>query len=162
MKRKMMKWMIMAAAVVAFAAAIPSSSSAQEPGWEPLVSESQRRGYEGNRYAPVVRVGDMLIGSGVIGVSRDGDNSPRGQFRRALERMVEILETNGLTLADVAEITTYHVDLGELGDEFISVKDEFWPEPPYPAWTAIGVDRLFGARALIEIRFIAAIRPEQP
>lgn len=158
----MMKWVMMPTTVVALMAAIPAGSSAQERGWEPLVSESQQRGYEGNRYAPVVRVGDMLIASGVIGVSRDGDNSPRGQFRRALERVVEILEANGLDLADVAEITTYHVRLGELGDEFISVKDEFWPEPPYPAWTAVGVDRLFGARALIEIRFTAAMRPERP
>lgn len=124
-----------------------------------MVTDEQRRSYESSRYAPTVRLGDLLIGSGVIGTSRDGDNGPDAQFRRALGRMVSILEANGLSLADVAEITTYHVNLGELGRAFIAVKDEFWPEPPYPAWTAIGVDRLFLDSALIEIRFTAALPP---
>ncbi|NIP58682.1 MAG: RidA family protein [Gemmatimonadetes bacterium] len=101
----------------------------------------------------------MLVASGVIGVTRDGDNGPEAQFRRAFERMIEILEENELTIRDVAEMTTYHVDLGKLGRDFIRVKDEYLPETPYPAWTAIGVDRLFLDSALIEIRFIAALPP---
>ena len=103
----------------------------------------------------------MLIASGVIGTVRGEDNSPTAQFRRALTRVSEILEENGLTMRDLAEMTTYHVNLGELGQEFISVKNEFLPAPPYPAWTAIGVDRLFLDNAMIEIRFTAAF-PEGP
>lgn len=125
-------------------------------GWRPLVSEAQTRSYESSRYAPAVRIGDLLIGSGVIGVTREGDNSPQAQYRRAFQRLEAVLSEHGLDLGDVAEITTYHVNLGELGNDFIAVKDEFIPEPPYPAWTAIGVDRLFLDSAMIEIRFTAA------
>lgn len=140
-------------------ASIPGDAVAQERGWEPIVTENQRRSYERSRYAPVVRIGNMLIASGVIGTTGDGDNSPEAQFRRALRRVIAILEENGLTLADVAEMTTYHVNLGELGSTYLAVKNEFWPEPPYPAWTAIGVDRLWLDDALIEIRFTAALPP---
>lgn len=140
-------------------ASIPGDAVAQERGWEPIVTENQRRSYERSRYAPVVRIGNMLIASGVIGTTGDGDNGPEAQFRRALRRVIAILEENGLTLADVAEMTTYHVNLGELGSTYLEVKNEFWPEPPYPAWTAIGVDRLWLDNALIEIRFTAALPP---
>lgn len=151
------KWMYLPLGMLI--AASPSALACQERGWEPIVTESQQRSYEATRYAPVVRIGNMLIASGVIGTTRDGDNSPRAQFRRAFERVIDILEQNGLTLADVAEMTTYHVRLGELGRDFIEVKDEYLPEPPYPAWTAIGVERLFLDSALIEIRFTAALPP---
>lgn len=157
----MTKWTTVGTVFATLTAVAPVGLESQERGWEPLVSESQRASYERSRYAPVVRIGQTLIASGVIGLSGDGDNSPGAQFRRALERVVAILEEHDLTLADVAEITTYHVNLGELGREFISVKDEFWPAPPYPAWTAIGVDRLFLDSALIEIRFTAALPPGQ-
>lgn len=150
-------WVSFGVLVLVGLVANPSWATAQEPGWQPVVTEGQRRAYAAQRYAPVVRIGQTLIGSGVIGTSRDGDNSPRAQFRRALERMVEILTANDPRLADVAEITTYHVNLGELGRDFIEVKNEFWSEPPYPAWTAIGVERLFLDSAVIEIRFIAAV-----
>lgn len=154
------KWIPFSCLALLLISAAPEGSAAQERGWEPIVTESQRRSYESSRYAPVIRIGDMLIASGVIGTTRDGDNGPRAQFRRAFERVLDILEENGLTLADVAEMTTYHVRLGELGRDFIEVKDEYFPEPPYPAWTAIGVERLFLDSALIEIRFTAALPPD--
>lgn len=40
------------------------------------------------------------------------------------------------------------------------MKDEFLPAPPYPACTAVGVERLFLDEALIEVRFTAALRPD--
>jgi enamine deaminase RidA (YjgF/YER057c/UK114 family) len=150
------------AVVAAFAiVTLVGSAAAQgiERGWEPIISESQSRSYEAFRYAPMVRIGETLIARGVIGVG-GGDNSAGAQFRRAFERMIAILEDHGLTLADVAEMTTYHVNLGELGQEFMTIRSEFLPEPPYPAWTAIGVERLWMEQALIEIRFTAALRPE--
>lgn len=147
-------WLIGAGAVASLVAVAALAQETQR-GWEPLVSESQRASYERSRYAPAVRVGDLLIGSGVIGLGGD-DNGPEAQFRRAFQRLEAVLGEHGLGLRDVAEITTYHVDLGELGDDFIAVKNEFLPEPPYPAWTAIGVERLFLDEAMIEIRFTAA------
>lgn len=153
------RWMAFCLLAATIAGWSSTTAAAQERGWEPLVSEDQRRSYEATRYAPVVRIGNLLIAGGVIGTTREGDNSPEAQFRRAFDRVIAILEANDLTLADVAEMTTYHVDLGELGRDFIAVKDEYLPDPPYPAWTAIGVERLFLDSALIEIRFTAALPP---
>ena len=145
--------------IVGGAILFPVGSSAQDRpvGWEAVVSQDREAAYQRNRYAPVVRIGSMLIASGVIGTARGADNSPAAQFRRAFTRISAILDENGLTLRDVAEMTTYHVNLGELGREFIAVKNEFFPEVPYPAWTAIGVERLFLDSALIEIKVTAAI-----
>lgn len=146
------------AMIVALLAVAAGAAAAQEAerGWEAVVPPGMEASHERNRNAPAVRIGDLLILSGVIGVTRDGDNGPEAQFRRALERLSAILEGAGLSLADVAEITTYHVDPGELGRPFIAVKDEFFRGTPYPAWTAIGVERLFLDDALIEIRATAA------
>ena len=148
-----------ATALLAASLVLVPLAMAQQPdrGWQAIVSESREGAYLGTRYAPAVRVGSQLLLSGVIGVSRDGDNGATAQFRRAFTRLSEILAEQGLSLADVAEMTTYHVNLGELGRDFIAVKNEFLPEPPYPAWTAIGVERLFLDSALIEIRATVAI-----
>ena len=148
-------------ALVLLLTPILNTSSAQdtERGWEPVVSEAQQRSYNGNQYAPLVRIGDTLIASGVIGLARGQDNSADAQFRRAFDRIIDILDDHGLDMGDVAEITTYHVNIGELGRDFMRVKQEYFPEAPFPAWTAIGVDALFLEPALIEIRFTAALRP---
>lgn len=150
----------MAGAIALFA--LPACTGAQEiqqetdRAWEAIVPEGFERSYERSRYAPAVRMGDVLVLSGVIGYSGGAeDNGPEAQFVRAFERLSAVLDGAGLSLDDVAEITTYHVNLGELGRRFLEVKDRYFDGPPYPAWTAIGVDRLFLDGALIEIRAVA-------
>lgn len=140
---------------------LPTKATGQQVdvGWEPLVSDARVPAYERNRYAPITRIGSILIASGVVGNTRDGDNGPVAQFRRAFSRLSSVLEEQGLSLRDVAEMTTYHVDMGEHIQDFIAVKNEFLPTPPYPAWTAIGVDRLYREVNLIEIRVIASLPP---
>lgn len=132
-----------------------------ERAWEAIVPAGMARSYERSRYAPAVRMGDLLILSGVIGYSGGEDNGPETQFMRAFERLSRVLEGAGLSLDDVAEITTYHVNLGELGRAFIDVKNRYFDAPPYPAWTAIGVDRLFLDGVLVEIRAVAVVPDEE-
>lgn len=143
-------------AVSAACADAQEAAQQKERAWEAIVPEGFERSYERSRYAPAVRMGDVLLLSGVIGYSGGAeDNGPEAQFVRAFERLSAVLDGAGLSLDDVAEITTYHVNLGELGRRFIEVKDHYFDGPPYPAWTAIGVDRLFLDGALIEIRAMA-------
>lgn len=151
-----------AVGVLLLLAVMPGSGQAQAGrGWEAIVPEGMERGYERSRYAPLVRIGNIFILSGVIGYGGAAeDNGPEAQFTRAFERLSDVLEGAGLSLGDVAEITTYHVDLGELGRRFIEIKDRYFDGPPYPAWTAIGVERLFLDGALIEIRAVA-VRPDE-
>lgn len=155
-----LRWLLTTAGglVLLVAAAGPGQAQEAGRGWEAVVPDGMERSYERSRYAPAVRMGNYLILSGVIGYNGGADdNSPETQFVRAFERLSDVLEGAGLSLDDVAEITTYHVDLGDLGERFIEVKNRYLDGPPYPAWTAIGVDRLFLDGALIEIRAVAVL-----
>ena len=65
-----------------------------------------------------------------------------------------MLSAAGATLADVVELTSFHIDLrGEMRD-FARVKDEYFPAD-YPAWTAVGVTQLAMEPFRIEIRAAA-------
>jgi enamine deaminase RidA (YjgF/YER057c/UK114 family) len=120
------------------------------PGWEKI--------YDRWHYAPAVRDGDHLRCSGCIGVGPDGTISPDPelQFRHSFERVAAVLAGAGLSLADVVEMTTYHVDLQRHWATFMKVKDEF-VHAPYPAWTAVGVTELARPGALIEVKVTARI-----
>ncbi len=131
-----------------------SQTHAQEV--ERIVPDNWRRTYESGHYAPAVRVGNMLFLSGVVGTSRDGPNDITAQSRRVFERMVNVLEGAGADLGDIVSLTTYHVDMGETVRPFMEVKDEFILDP-YPTWTAVGVERLFGETALLEVAAVAVI-----
>ena len=132
-------------------------SRAQAQDVEHVVPERWRRTYETGHYAPAVRVGNVLYLSGVVGTSRDGPNDIEAQSRRAFERLNSVLEGAGASLSDVVSLTTYHVDMGETVRPFMAVKDELILEP-YPTWTAVGVVRLYGETALLEVAAIAVIR----
>jgi hypothetical protein len=43
-------------------------------------------------------------------------------------------------------------------DAFMAVKDRFVTEP-YPAWTAVDIDRLYSDNAVAEIKVVARARP---
>ena len=51
-------------------------------------------------------------------------------------------------------MTTYHTDVPAQLDAFVKVKARY-VTAPYPAWTAIDVDRLVPDKGLVEIRVIA-------
>ena len=87
----------------------------------------------------------------------DDGTVPEGtvaQTRQAFKKIRRCLNSAGIELSDIVEITTYHVGLKLQLEEFIRVKDEFIVEP-YPAWTAIGVSELAAEGAMLEIRVIA-------
>jgi enamine deaminase RidA (YjgF/YER057c/UK114 family) len=120
-------------------------------GWERL--------YDRWHYAPAVRDGNRLWCSGVIGVGSDGHVSadPHTQFTRAFELVGTLLAQAGAQYADVLDLTTFHVGLQAHWKTFLQVKDSYL-QPPYPAWTAIGVAELTVPGALVEIRVVARLR----
>ena len=81
---------------------------------------------------------------------------PGEQFVQAFENLATLLAEAGVAMADLIEMTTYHVDLAEHLPAFMQAKDRFVAEP-YPAWTAIGVSALAFPGALVEIRAIARL-----
>jgi enamine deaminase RidA (YjgF/YER057c/UK114 family) len=80
---------------------------------------------------------------------------PEAQFATAFEALEEVLVAAGATLADVVELTSYHVEIGRHMDAFMRVKDLYLGEP-YPAWTAVGVSELVVPGGLVELRAVAA------
>lgn len=117
--------------------------------------------YEKYRYSPAVRSGDLLFVSGQVGSRPDGSPEPdfEAQVRRAFANLEATLAGAGCTLADIVDFTTFHTDPEKQMSMVIAVKNEKFPQAPYPNWTSIGVDRLAGFD--FEIKVIARI-PSPP
>lgn len=113
-------------------------------------------GYEQYGYSPAVRAGDLLFIAGEVGFRPDGSvpESVAEQTEVALERTKEILRLQGLTMADLVEVVSYHVNLKETVGEFLTVKARY-TERPFPAWSIIGVEALALPELKIEIRSVA-------
>ncbi|NWG92111.1 MAG: RidA family protein, partial [Parvularculaceae bacterium] len=69
-------------------------------------------------------------------------------------RLQEILGAAGASWRDVVEMTTYHTDLPAQAAVFMAAKNKRMAEP-YPAWTAIDIDRLWPDNGITEIRLTA-------
>jgi enamine deaminase RidA (YjgF/YER057c/UK114 family) len=115
--------------------------------------------YNRFHFAPAVKDGDRLFCSGQLG--NDAANQiaedPETQFTQAFENVKAVLETAGAAFADIVELTTFHVNLRTHLRAFMGVKDRYL-QPPYPAWTAIGVSELAFPGALVEIKVTARLR----
>ncbi len=108
-------------------------------------------------YSPAVRAGGLLFIAGLVGVRPDGTvpDSVTEQTEWALRRTEEILRLEGLTMADLVEVVSYHVDINKNLAEFLPVKERF-TQRPFPSWSIIGIDGLTRPALKIEIRSVAA------
>ena len=140
--------------------------------------------YEQWHFAPAVVANGFVFCSGIVGTSPGGEmpgtdglkgaeatladadaplaalmavRDPEAQFATAFEALKTILAEAGCTLADVVEITTYHVEISRHMETFMKVRDRYLSEP-WPAWTAIGVSELIVPGGLMEIRAVAVAR----
>lgn len=120
-----------------------------------ICPEHMRALVEGGRYAPAVRIGDEVHVSGQVGRDRDlvaVTGSLEEHIVAAFENVREVVEAAGGMLADVYELTTYHVDLPEQMPVFAAVKQRYFSDPAtLPAWTAVGVPALNSPDFLVEI-----------
>lgn len=80
------------------------------------------------------------------------------QFQNAFSKIAEVLAEAGLTLGDVVEMTSYHINMADTFDTFDAIRRRCMPDTPPPAWTAVEVAGLRRASALVEIRVIAQVR----
>ena len=112
--------------------------------------------YDGFHFSQANRVGDTIWVSGQVGV--DDQLTPASgmaaQAHLAFEGLKRTLAAAGATLADVVELTTFHIDLRAELEQFARVKDEYLPRN-YPAWTAVGVTQLALPELRVEIRAVA-------
>ena len=113
--------------------------------------------YEHHRYSPAVRADGFLFVSGQVGSREDGSPEPdfEAQVRRAFANLQATMQAAGCSLDDIVDVTSVHTDPERQFDTVLAVKNEVFPEAPYPNWTALGVTWLAGFD--FEIKVIARI-----
>lgn len=145
---------------LAAAATLLVAATAQADGNErtTFVPDGWEGAYEFG-YAPVVRVGDMVI---VSGVPAGGEGTYEEKIRRMYERAGSLLEAAGASFDDVVELTTFHLtpkDSPTFREEFelyMPIHREFFGDNR-PAWTAVGTTALLSSTAPVEMRLVAVI-----
>ena len=117
----------------------------------PVVPAGSERTYERFHFAPAYRVGDTLYVSGVIGNGEDLED----EMASAFENLASVLEAAGYSMADVVDMTSFHVDMSSTLGAFMAARDAVMSEP-WPAWTAIGCTELAipGGRAEVKVTAI--------
>jgi len=120
----------------------------------PIIPPGSEKTYERFHFAPAYRVGNTIYVSGVIGTGDDGraPEDAAAEFTQAFANLGATLEACGSSLADIVEMTTFHVDMDSTLGPFMGARDEAMSEP-WPAWTAIGCTGLAipGARAEVKV-----------
>ncbi|WP_336739288.1 RidA family protein [Aureimonas altamirensis] len=112
---------------------------------------------EEHAYSPAVRHGDLLFVAGQVGVRPDGTPEPdfEAQVRLAFENLKAVLEAAGSTFDDILDVTSYHTNPEQQFGTILPIKAEYFPEKPYPTWSAFGVTWLAGYD--FEIKVVARI-----
>jgi enamine deaminase RidA (YjgF/YER057c/UK114 family) len=117
------------------------------------------RAFEEYKYSPAVRAGGLLFIAGVVGMHADGSipESVAEQTDLAFQRLAELLRVDGLSMEDLVEIVSHHVDLPNTLPEVMPIKERHIVRP-FPAWTILGIECLAEPKLKIEIRAVAALR----
>lgn len=102
--------------------------------------------YEAHGYSAAIASRDLLSVSGQVGSGEDGSPEPdfAEQVRLAFANLRATLAAGGCNLDDIVDVTSFHTDPENQFAAIMAVKSEVFPEPPYPNWTAIGVNWLAG------------------
>ena len=113
--------------------------------------------YDINSYSAAIRSGDLLFVSGQVGSLSDGSPEPDfgKQIVLAFDNLSDVLQAAECTFDDIVDVTTFHTDPEAQFETVMSVKQQVFGEPPYPNWTAVGVNWLAGFD--FEIKVIARI-----
>ena len=152
------------ASLAALALASGAHAQNQTPAIEAIVPEGMERIVESFTYSPAVRAGDFVFLAGFVAslpADENGEMVPATEenliaaYESAFQQIERVLNEAGASWRDVVEMTTYHKDdLRGQVDAFLVVKNRYQAEP-YPAWTAIDIDRLYPDRGVTEITVVA-------
>jgi enamine deaminase RidA (YjgF/YER057c/UK114 family) len=109
------------------------------------------------QFSQGARVGNMVWLAGQLGIGPDGRAGAtiEEQTRFAFQNVANLLAAAGGSLADIIDLTTYHIAISDL-PKVAAVKAEFIKEN-FPPWTAVGVTELALPGMLIEVKVTAVI-----
>ena len=154
--------MLLAAAAVAQPAAAPAEPPFARRPENVVMPErpENRRIFTEWGFAEAVIDGDRVWLSGVVAGLRRGETmtDQEAAYDRAFRILGDVLERSGSSFDGVVEMTTFHTDLPAQMDGFMKVKHRYVREP-FPAWTAIDIDRLVPDGGLVEIKLVARRKP---
>jgi len=115
--------------------------------------EDDRRSQEEWGYSDAIIVGDTIYLSGVVVGQREGETLDKA-YDRAYRQIGRILARAGASWDDVVDITSFHTDITLQMPAIVAVHRRY-VTAPFPAWTAIDVDRLIPERGITEIKIVA-------
>lgn len=125
---------------------------------EQIIPPGMENIYAEKRYAPGVRVGELLFVSGMLG--RDEDlriiEDPEAQLVQVFENTKKVLEAAGANFADVVEFVGYFTHLQRDMALYQAVKDRY-VGGALPAQTIIGINELAAPGLLLELRCTAVL-----
>jgi enamine deaminase RidA (YjgF/YER057c/UK114 family) len=136
---------------------ISRQTSPQTSGRDAVFPANRHALYDAHKYSPAIRSGDLLFVSGQVGVREDGTPEPvfEDQVRRAFANLNAVLAAAGASFADVIDVISFHTDPEKQFETVLKVRDAEIGEPPYPSWTAVGVNWLAGFD--FELKVVARI-----
>ena len=146
-------------ATVLLLAAATAQGQESAPSREHFAPPGMQAAYHDWHYTPVVKVGDMVI---VSGIPAAGPGSYEDKVRRMFEALGRQLELAGASYADVVELTSFHTGPSDAESfraefaRFAPIHHEFFPSH-YPAWSAVGTSALLAHDAVVELRAVAMI-----
>ena len=113
--------------------------------------------YDKHQYSAAIRSNDLLFVSGQVGSREDGSPEPdfAKQVQLAFDNLAAVLKAAGCTFDDIVDVTTFHTDPEAQFETIAAVRSKAIGDPPYPNWTAVGVNWLAGFD--FEIKVIARI-----
>jgi enamine deaminase RidA (YjgF/YER057c/UK114 family) len=120
-----------------------------------LMSENEgaRKFQEQWGYSDAVVAGDTIYLSGIVVGQREGE-SLEAAYDRTYDQIGAILKRAGASWDDVVDITSFHTDVVAQMPAIVAAHKRR-VKAPYPAWTAIDVDRLIPERGITEIKIVA-------
>jgi reactive intermediate/imine deaminase len=114
-------------------------------------------------YAPYllsqgIRVGDLLLVSGQVGIDGAGElvslDDFDAQADQACRNLAGVLEAGGSSLDRVVKVTIFLTDMAASFPKVVELRRK-WFTPPYPADTIVEVRSLYRPEVMIEIEAIA-------
>lgn len=145
-----------AAATAMLNLALPAApAAARDPAHVIMPENAEARAFQEEvGFADAVIAGDTVYLSGVVAAPRAGEVGLEPAFERVFVRIAGVLARAGLGWDDVVEMTSFHTDMPAQIDAFVAVKNRHVTTPP-PAWTAIGISRLYEPTAIVEVKVVA-------
>lgn len=133
----------------------PTSAKAQRQQSTVIMSDDEgaRRFQEEWGFSDAIVAGDTIYMSGIVVGLREGE-ALEAAYDRAYRGIGEILARVGASWNDVVDITSYHTDVTQQMEAMVAVHRRY-VRAPFPAWTAIDVDRLIPERGITEIKIVA-------